>query len=250
MTVDFKEEPLVKGVYLRAEHLRRDTFRYSIRPETCITTFPLWGTLYMITSGKELENPTDDIVALLEAQKAPYEQFKNGVELLYEIVAERGNNAEHAVKEITRVAKTIFFKNQLSRLSLVGNCLNERIEDNRKISEDSRTTEDFHDDRPAYLVVCDAVTGLHRAVVEASYSFDRIVLGTGVQSESKLGEEPDVTNPLERATKMLIRSAKEEAEQGVAVKLNERRTSYLEGFQVGINKGAKIIFERLKKVSK
>ncbi len=242
MTTEFKEEPLALGVYLRTEENRPI---HSIRPKTCFTTFPLFGNLYLIHADKTLENPIEDLVIILETEKAPYEQFQKGVEFLQEAVDWDARCAENVVKEITTTAKRIFFKDQLARLTLVEGYLNEKMEENKR-DHDRHWEINQHNYGPDYEVIYSAITDLHQAVLDAEYSFDKVMVGKGVKAEEKFGGEPYVDDPLERATAILGSLAGKDSRQNVSNKLDRWRKELLKDLQGSTHSSAERIYETLK----
>ncbi|MBU0470300.1 MAG: hypothetical protein KKA62_03565 [Nanoarchaeota archaeon] len=241
MTIEFKEEPLVQGVYLRTEG---NCFRYSIRPATCLTTFPLFGNLHLIYSNKTLENPIEDIVAILFAQKERYKRFKKGLEVIQGSSREKDYKLD-VFKEIIKISRSVFFKEQSARFTLVESCLNKQIEEETRLNLVKQPGSGFYDFNPGYLRVRSAVTRLHGAVLDAEYCFDKTMVGKGIKAEEKFGKEPDVESSLDKAEKLLERLCRQESKQNVLGELEKWRKMSLEDIQRNASNDAARIFERI-----
>ncbi len=199
MSNDFSEVALSNHVYLRMAG--RERTLYSLRPVNCLSTFPISGGSYF---GNELENPKDDLVELLSAQAASYQGLQVVIDSVYHPDLVYNEYSDKAVLDrvITR-SKQLFFKDQMDRLTLVGQTLRETV---KKAEFGAVDLSKF----PGHYVPFDfstmynAVVSLHRKVQSAQSSFDKLVIGTNVTAQDKYGEEPYVLPPLELATDRLL----------------------------------------------
>jgi len=190
---------MVEQVYLRIENEGSEKPFYSLRPGNCLTTFPVSGGTYF---GNELENPKDDLVQLLSVQAKPYKGLQTVIESVYEVVHPLERKSHHILEEVVSKSKQIFFKDQIDRLTLVGQTLRETVK-KAKYGAVDLSRFPSHYVPSDFSTVYDAVVSLHRAVQNAESSFNKLVIGTTFTSEDKYGAEPYVKPPLELATDRL-----------------------------------------------